>query len=426
MFHAEGIEQSLEVAARNANASNDTQRDFLSLLATLRRAFDADPLPCRHGVRFVLLIIYLSPHFPPYTNHFLSTVKRNPSIDLLLYASAGDCLEIKFRHEHRNVRIHCAHPNSIFFLIADGLCSQWKCSASDFHEIFVYFKTIISRFSYRLAHVKPMLASIFRRYLPCYTHWAFGDVDLWYGDFEKLYPTALARRFDVVTFPTFPYDRLYMQGQLTIFKNEPRLVSLWTQMKRFSSAAAFASTMEDDSWMKQTVTEGDFSAIIIDDENITWIRIPGFHVADYQLARTNAVVSVTADTPPSLTVRRAIPVPSNRDYTVLDDTVGVNARATQLLYGSVCEKQDWIRVFERRCISDVQNQSRKYGVVVMREPDWKQVVSSVIPLGTKEYLIFHLHLSKRTYNWTTIPTESAFRLCTEELATTNRSFSSFH
>lgn len=54
---------------------------------------------------------------------------------------------------------------------------------------------------YFIVEFKPALGWLFREYLVEYSHWAFGDLDVLFGDMRRgwLEPDEL-RNFDIITF----------------------------------------------------------------------------------------------------------------------------------------------------------------------------------------------------------------------------------
>ena len=54
---------------------------------------------------------------------------------------------------------------------------------------------------YYMVEFKPALGWVFREYLEKYTHWAYGDLDVFFGDLTKGWLEASEmREYDVVTY----------------------------------------------------------------------------------------------------------------------------------------------------------------------------------------------------------------------------------
>ncbi|CAM9567665.1 unnamed protein product, partial [Laminaria digitata] len=81
---------------------------------------------------------------------------------------------------------------------------------------------------YYIVEFKPALGWLFREYLGEYTHWAYGDLDVLFGDMRNgwLEPEEL-KRFDIITFSFGDQYRAYLRGQLTIHKNEFKVNRVW-------------------------------------------------------------------------------------------------------------------------------------------------------------------------------------------------------
>lgn len=65
---------------------------------------------------------------------------------------------------------------------------------------------------YYIVEFKPALGWLFREYLAGYSHWAYGDLDVLFGDMRRgwLEPDEL-RNFDIIT---FRYTLLVRQKRL--------------------------------------------------------------------------------------------------------------------------------------------------------------------------------------------------------------------
>lgn len=62
-----------------------------------------------------------------------------------------------------------------------------------------------------MVEFKPALGWIFRNYLEKYSHWAYGDLDVFFGDLTKgwLEPEEM-REYDIVTYRCSCTDRHYV------------------------------------------------------------------------------------------------------------------------------------------------------------------------------------------------------------------------
>ena len=70
------------------------------------------------------------------------------------------------------------------------------------------------------------------RYLRDYSHWGYIDVDTLVANLSQWVLPADLRTFDVITWASRPKDEcweaaVYAGGQLTIYRNKPRVSALW-------------------------------------------------------------------------------------------------------------------------------------------------------------------------------------------------------
>jgi hypothetical protein len=93
-----------------------------------------------------------------------------------------------------------------------------KCSMDE------YFETIEQKINVKMEHrnpyktcdLKPMLGFLFSEHIKSYAYWAFGDIDLIYGNLHRYIRGPIAEGYDVITF-----REDWASGVLTIIKNTP-------------------------------------------------------------------------------------------------------------------------------------------------------------------------------------------------------------
>lgn len=65
----------------------------------------------------------------------------------------------------------------------------------------LYVPAVWTQNPYYMVEFKPALGWVFREYLKDYTHWAYGDLDVFFGDLTKGWLEASEmREYDVVTY----------------------------------------------------------------------------------------------------------------------------------------------------------------------------------------------------------------------------------
>ena len=152
--------------------------------------------------RIKLIIPYYG-IWPNYFDFFIESVNQNQIIDVLYVTD----LEL---------------PRS---------CNE---SHSVFHISFGEMKKLVkSKFPFyvnldsprKLCDLKPLYGVLFEEHIKDYDFWAFGDLDLMFGDLDNLLPELLDKH-DVLTF----HDK-WLSGPLTIFRNENSINRIYEKSK---------------------------------------------------------------------------------------------------------------------------------------------------------------------------------------------------
>jgi hypothetical protein len=94
------------------------------------------------------------------------------------------------------------------------------------------FSQCVEAFPYLLVEFKPCLGSIFQDFAEGYSHWGYADLDLLPGRAGFLTPQLLAG-YDVYTSSFGDVSRLYLRGQLAVFRNTEQLRVLWRECPYF-------------------------------------------------------------------------------------------------------------------------------------------------------------------------------------------------
>lgn len=81
---------------------------------------------------------------------------------------------------------------------------------------------------YTLVEYKPAYGHIFGDYLQDYSHWAYSDFDILWGDLGRHLTPSDWFDYDISTFSFGDQQRLYLRGQFTMHRNDPVKVNqLW-------------------------------------------------------------------------------------------------------------------------------------------------------------------------------------------------------
>ena len=95
--------------------------------------------------------------------------------------------------------------------------------------------TQIIHLPYILVEYKPAFGHIFADYLTTYSHWGYSDIDVVFGDMTRWIDTDEWNEYDIVTYGFGDQDKLYLRGQFTFHKNDPKVINqLWRHCKYLS------------------------------------------------------------------------------------------------------------------------------------------------------------------------------------------------
>lgn len=156
-------------------------------------------------------LIMLIPYFgkwPEWINLFVESCKWNPSVCWRFYT---DCGEPENRAD--NVEI----VNVTF--------DDYKALASERLGI---------RFNppdpYKLCDLRPCLAYMHAQDIAPFPFFAFGDIDVVYGDIRKFYTDELLERWDVLS-----THNDIISGHFAVFRNTPRLAKAFRRIPNYHS-----------------------------------------------------------------------------------------------------------------------------------------------------------------------------------------------
>jgi len=78
-----------------------------------------------------------------------------------------------------------------------------------------------------VAEYKPTFGAVFSKYLNGYSHWGYCDLDMVVGNLPLFVSRAELEQHDIVTYSFGDQEALYLRGQWTVHRNEPRVSSVW-------------------------------------------------------------------------------------------------------------------------------------------------------------------------------------------------------
>ncbi|CAM9110423.1 unnamed protein product [Ectocarpus sp. 13 AM-2016] len=137
-----------------------------------------------------------------------------------------------------------------------------KRAASLLHQLLITSPYFIVEF-------KPAFGWLFREYLAEYSHWAFGDLDVLFGDMRRgwLEPTEL-QDFDIITFSFGDQYRAYLRGQLTIHKNKFDVNRVWTRCSHLTNYSERLEAFRVNHGLPLESAEGCYSLAAASDPSL--------------------------------------------------------------------------------------------------------------------------------------------------------------
>jgi hypothetical protein len=177
--------------------------------------------------RILFLIPYFG-HWPFWMPFFLESCRRNSDIDWLLFSDCGTPENLP-----PNVTVEAMSFSEYCALVSQRLNIDFAPEAA-----------------YKLCDIKPALGHIHVDRLQGYDFWAFGDIDLVYGDLRSYFTSARLASYDL-----FSTHERRVAGHLCLMRNTARKRELFMQIKdwqkRFTDQAHHA------------LDEGAFSRIFL-------------------------------------------------------------------------------------------------------------------------------------------------------------------
>ncbi|MDD3875734.1 MAG: hypothetical protein PHT69_03880 [Bacteroidales bacterium] len=141
---------------------------------------------------------------PPMWPYYLDSLKRNQFLHLLFVT------DIVFKDKlPENITILKYSLSDFFQLVENKL--KIKISES-------------AKIPYKICELKPAMGFLFSDYIKDYEYWAYGDIDLIYGNLPRFLKKPFAENADVISF-----REDWLSGAFTIIKNKPLLNNLFLE-----------------------------------------------------------------------------------------------------------------------------------------------------------------------------------------------------
>ncbi len=104
---------------------------------------------------------------------------------------------------------------------------------------------------------------MFHDYVQNYSHWAYADIDVLVGMTNLWWLQVILRSYDVFTVSFGDNHRIYVRGQLAIFKNTDFLKGLWKDCKQYTHLHERLIQYRDSKIWRFESVEGCFSKSVL-------------------------------------------------------------------------------------------------------------------------------------------------------------------
>ncbi|RON10659.1 hypothetical protein BK659_03870 [Pseudomonas brassicacearum] len=176
-------------------------------------------------------ILFIIPYFgrwPFWMPFFLESCRRNADIDWLLFSDCGNPQNLP-----DNVKIENIGFSEYCQLVSRRLNIDFSPARA-----------------YKLCDIKPALGYIHADRLAGYDFWAFGDIDVVYGDLRRYFTAERLARFDL-----FSTHERRVAGHLCLIRNTARQRELFMRIKNWQTRFT--------DQKQHTLDEGAFSRIFL-------------------------------------------------------------------------------------------------------------------------------------------------------------------
>lgn len=188
--------------------------------------------------KVAIVIMYSGQFWPNWFRTFvLSTYDSLEYFEFLFFVDKNNCPPNIMLPNHIRVIQLDSLELCRRLLTVDETYSYLYSDLSDnkTQEFLDIMRQVISSDPYILVEFKPCIGYILHDYLSKYSHWAFADIDVLYGDLQAFITDSVLDNFDIITFSFGDNYRLYMRGQLTIHRNSDEINSIWRKCRHFTS-----------------------------------------------------------------------------------------------------------------------------------------------------------------------------------------------
>mmetsp|Transcript_11465 Transcript_11465/g.31687 ORF Transcript_11465/g.31687 Transcript_11465/m.31687 type:complete len:918 (-) Transcript_11465:2633-5386(-) len=130
--------------------------------------------------------------------------------------------------------------------------------------------TYLNLYPYMLVEFKPSYGAIFEDLLEDYSHWAYSDLDIVFGDLGRHIEESEWTDYDIVTWGFGDQKRLYLKGQFTMHKNTALVRQLWKGCDYLASLdERYNSIIKKKSKFQLESAEGCYSSVVLQNEVVS-------------------------------------------------------------------------------------------------------------------------------------------------------------
>ena len=226
--------------------------------------------------RLAILLPYLGLDIPPYLSLFCLGAAGASSVADFIVPHNGILSEWPGRHDCPDnvIFIDLQTTDQMVELMVSRMLSQKP------EELWAIPKkrlvALVSRHleskPYSMVEYKAALGHIYEQYIPTskYSHWAYSDFDILFGDLERHISKDEWEDFDITTYGYGDQDRLFVRGQFTMHRNDPDVVNqLWRPCTYMSDIDKRFFDVANGQKYRFESGEGCYSVAILQNTEIT-------------------------------------------------------------------------------------------------------------------------------------------------------------
>lgn len=222
----------------------------------------------KHRIAVLIPFIGDGPEsIPPYLNLFVTTAAGSSSlVDFFIFHN-GVLDDFYCNDLPSNVKIVSMGSTEgmmeQFLRVVDQRQDDFALESQD--VLVRILSSHLVRHPYVLVEFKPALGHIFASYLEGYTHWAYSDLDIAFGDLSSWITDEELEDFDLVTYGFGDADRAYLRGQFTMHRNDASKTNqLWRDCDYLSKMdQRFADILSGDSHLHFESAEACYSVKVL-------------------------------------------------------------------------------------------------------------------------------------------------------------------